>query len=143
MTRDNVLKPPSINPLHRLIELRSIPPTHRIPKQPLLPNRIPPRILQRPKNPRSPPRRRILPRPRILFRRREIEQQIRFDQRLARLVEEHQLFVRVRFHELVFELLVEFAADFDAGFVFGGEDRGDGDVGYGFVGLGLGSALFG
>jgi len=143
MTGHNVLKSPSINPLHRLIEFRSIPPTHRIPKQPLLPNRIAPRILQRPKNPRRPPGGGILPSPRILFFSWKVEQQIRLNQRLARLVEEHQLFIRVCFHELVFELLVELAADFDAGLVFCGEDCGDRDVGYGFVGFGLAGALFG
>jgi hypothetical protein len=143
MTRHHILKPPAINPLNTLIESRPITRAYRIPKQPFLPQCLPIRILQRPKNPRRPPRRRIHASLGILLSRRQIKQQIRFNERLARLVEEHQLLITVSVHEFVLELLVELAADFDLGFVLRGEDCGDRHVGHGFVGLGLCGPLLG
>jgi hypothetical protein len=58
-------------------------------------------------------------------------------------VEKDELFVGMRVDELVFELFVEFAAYSYLGFVLGGEDRGNGHVGDGFIGRGLLGALFG
>jgi len=143
MTRNQILKPPAINPLHTSIEPLPITLTKHIPQHPLLPHRIAPRILQRPKELRCPPRRRINPALTILLRRRQIEQQIRFDERACWFVEEYYLFVGVCVDVFVFEFGIELLGDLDAGFVLCGEDRGEGDDGYALVfGVCLG-ALFG
>lgn len=143
MTRNNVLKTPAVDPLNRPIETRSIPLTQRIPNQSLLPKSIPPRILQRAKNPRRPPGRRIDTRLRILFPSRQVEEQVGLDERLRRLVEKDQFLVRMRVDEFVLELLVKLASYFHFRLVLGSEDRGDRDVGDGFVGFGLLGSLFG
>ena len=122
MTRHHILKSPRINPLNTLIKPRPIRTTYRVPQQSLLPKCLAPRILQRGKNPRRPPRRRIDSRLRVLLSSRQAEQKIRLDQGFRRLVEEDQLLVRMCVHELVFKLLVEFSSNLNAFFPFGRED---------------------
>lgn len=59
---------------------------------------------------RREPRRGTLLAPRVLLRGRQVEQQIRLNQRPARPMEEDQLLVRMRIHILVLELPVELPA---------------------------------
>ena len=107
MTRDNPLKIPTVNPPHTPIEPLPILGAGYIPQEPFL--RHTPRL--RAKQPRKQPRqhagRRALRTPRILLRRREIEHQIRLDQRLVRAMAKHQFFVPVAPHILDVELAVK------------------------------------
>jgi len=58
-------------------------------------------------------------------------------------VEKHQLLIRVRVHILILELLVEFSPHLNPLLPFRSEDRGDGNVGDGFVGFRLSGPFLG
>ena len=92
MARNNPLKPPIRNPLctlrKPLLILR-----HRIPQKPLLP--LPINIRKVPCNLVQNPRQLPATGPTKLLLRRQIEQQIRLDQRVSWFVQKHDLFIRM------------------------------------------------
>lgn len=142
MTRYDPIEIPPLNLPHTLIKPRPIARARHIPIKSLLPDRRPLRPHQTDKHPRQQPRRRRLPGPRILLVRRQIEQQIRLDQRAVRAVIENEFAVRVRVDVLVVEVGVEFRIDLEVVLVLGREDVLEaGARGFGALGAFFGEAV--
>lgn len=107
MTGHNPIKIPPQNPL------RAIPKRHpvlhgHIPQKPLLPQRIPLRILETRKKLGVDPFSRRKARARILLMRGQIEKNVGKDQGAARFMEKGQFLIRMAFDILILELCIEF-----------------------------------
>lgn len=111
MARYDPIKVPPLNLPHALGEIIPIGRTSHVPYKPLLPRRLPHRILKPREKPRRQPVRRLLRSPRILLVRRQVKDQVRLDERLVRPMAEHKLLVGVAGYVLVVELAVELVAD--------------------------------
>jgi hypothetical protein len=129
MARHDILRAPGIDALHALPEALAVTAREHIPQHALLPLRVAPRVLDAGEQPRRPARPGALARLAVLLGRGQVEQQVGLDQRLGRLVEEHQLLVRVGVDELVLEVGVELLADADGLLAGLGEDGGEGQDG--------------
>ena len=127
MTGNNLIKIPAIDPLHALRECLPVLDTRHIPQEPALPLRIALRIHQADEHSRQPSRPRPILGPRVLFVRRQVEDQVRFDERLLGFVADDELLVRVAADVLVVEFAVEVRVNAGVEFVL----LGPGDVEFG------------
>ena len=139
MTRNYFIKIPAINPLHTLREPLPVLGTRHIPQEPALPLRIALRIHQTDEKPRQHSRLGAILGPRVLLVRRQVEDQVRFDERLVGLVAEDELLVAVAADVFVVEFAVEIRVDAGVEFVLLGPDG----VELGAGGLAALLALFG
>jgi len=128
MTRNDPVKIPLIDPPRTLVEARSIPTAQRIPLEPLLSQGLALRALEQLEQLRQNALIRSLPGPRVLLRRRRVEHIIRHNERLLRLVQEHQLLVGMVGDELVLEVPVELLGYANAPAVLRREDGVEGDL---------------
>ena len=117
MARYNLIKIPPIDLSCTRVESLSITTTGHVPKKPLLPRCRTNGILESGEELGQHPIGCLLSCPTILFVRWKIEQHIRLDKRLIRLVAKYQLFVRVTAYVFIFKFAIEVRIHLHALFV--------------------------
>ena len=124
---DDILKPPAVDPGDAPIEARAVARADEVPQHALLPHAG--GVLQVARQARRPAGIGSLGRPAVLLRRRQVEDQVRLQQRARRPVEEDELLVDVRVDQLVVHLGVDLGRDAHVALVGRREHRLEGHVG--------------